>query len=472
MFNIDIRKNIKLFCAFLSIPFLISGCGAFSEKVPNPLADLQQSSESSQQYAAALLQQGIELPESRTKIFVNQTGYSAQRPKKVMFFGDEHGDTFRVVRKSDKETVYTGNILVSQKDTLSGVQLGTGDFSQVTETGIYYIESDIVGQSYPFAIAQDAYESFFLSLLENVSNVKLEESAESVCNVSFGMDILMYSLQCSGSVYEEAYAHLSNSGYDDDMVTELLHMAQWLLSQQDGDGSLYEDYDATAAFCGAITMSLNTFGIYQDNVAKEYRSAAEKAWQWLEKQDCDTKAKKAAQFYAAAQLFKSEGTKKYNDIILNFFENEPESYSDNRFIFHGIIAYMGSESAPDRDLCTRIMIKLVDETEKISIDARKDDIFGTGERSVEKCLDNMRLLGFTNYITPNKEYTAIIENTIQYIGGLNETGNSYISADGVWQETDNAAGRNFEWNGIILFVYSNMLQNLSDMENGSTIEAQ
>ena len=84
----------------------------------------------------------------------------------------------------------------------------------------------------------------------------------------------------------------------------------------------------------------------------------------------------------------------------------------------------------------------------------------------------MRLLGFTNYITPNKEYTAIIENTIQYIGGLNETGNSYISADGVWQETDNAAGRNFEWNGIILFVYSNMLQNLSDMENGSTIEAQ
>lgn len=481
MLNINIRKNIRLACLLLSTTLLASGCGVFSFGSSNPLGDTQhQSAGNSQkntfsieeQYATALLDQGIELPTSRTRIYVNQSGYSSDRDKKVLFLGDEHGDTFRVVRKFDRQVVYTGSISTAVSDKLSSVSLGVGDFSQITETGIYYIESDIIGQSYPFIVAPDAYENLFLGLLENVSDARLEESADGVCNVSFGMNILMYSLQCNGTLYEEAYTHLSENGSDEDMVTELLQMAQWLLSIQSDNGSLYDDYEATAAFCGVMTMSLDTFGIYQSSVAKEYRSAAVKAWDWLETQSCDTDVRKAARFYAAAQLFTSVGSREYHDIVLEFFDNELESYSNNRFVFYGIIAYMSCDKNIDRDLCTRIMIKLVDETEKVSNDAKEDTFFGTGVRSVEGSLSNIRLIGFTNYITPNKEYTAIIENTIKYMGGLNEKGECYISASGAWQGFDETAGRSLEWNGIVLFVYSDMLKNLSDMENNNSNEIQ
>ena len=94
-------------------------------------------------------------------------------------------------------------------------------------------------------------------------------------------------------------------------------------------------------------------------------------------------------------------------------------------------------------------------------------LLGTGKRSVSENLDNILLLGFTNYITPNKEYTAIIENTIQYMGGLNEKGECYISNEGVWQASDETADRGFEWNAILLFGCSDMLKNLNDMKGSA-----
>ena len=83
-------------------------------------------------------------------------------------------------------------------------------------------------------------------------------------------------------------------------------------------------------------------------------------------------------------------------------------------------------------------------------------------RSIEDSLLNILLLGFINDVTPSKEYTQIIENTIQYIGGQNETGNCYVNAEGIWLAAENTQGRNLEWNGILLFGVSNMLMNLSN----------
>ncbi len=67
-------------------------------------------------------------------------------------------------------------------------------------------------------------------------------------------------------------------------------------------------------------------------------------------------------------------------------------------------------------------------------------------------------------ITPSKEYTEIIENTIQYMGGLNENGVCYIDESGAWKELSETSDRNLEWNGILLFGMSDMLKNLIDIE--------
>ena len=469
MFSLKINSKIKPVSLILCVILSLNGCMPAASNEQGQAgggAQLPSAEGYGENYSAMLLEQGIALPESHARIYVNQAGYSLERGKKAVFALEEGVDTFRVVRASDKETVYTGEISALPQNNTGGVLLGIGDFSQVDQTGAYYIECDAIGRSYPFTIAQDSYEKLFLGLLRNAADVNLAENAQGVCDVSFGMNILMYSLQCNGTLYEEAYTHLADSGYEGDMVTVLLQMAQWLLSKQEENGSLYDDYEATAAFCGAITMSLDTFGIYQSSVAQEYSDAAKRAWDWLNGQKCDTDVRKMARFYAAAQLFKSEGKETYKNIALEFLGSGLESYSDSRFVFYGVITYMGSQNI-DRDLCTQIMIKLVDDTEQISNAAKNDALLGTGKRSVSENLDNILLLGFTNYITPNKEYTAIIENTIQYMGGLNEKGECYISNEGVWQASDETADRGFEWNAILLFGCSDMLKNLNDMKGSA-----
>ncbi|MCM1182447.1 MAG: hypothetical protein NC337_03630 [Roseburia sp.] len=466
------RGSVGL-CLILSIILLLSACGVNAPAGDRTgTSDVPQAQETEsgtgpavrdEAYATKLKSYGIELPVSRTRISVNQSGYSASRDKEVIFLGDSYGDTFRVVRKSDNKVVRVGRINAAQTDGLSGQTVSICDFSQVTEPGSYYIETDIIGQSYPFEISEDAYERLFLGLLANMSDARLEESAKGVCDVSFGMHILLYSLQKNGALYEQAYAYMGDAAADGDMVARLLYMAQWLLTKQGEDGSLYGDYEATAAFCGIMAMGRNTFGKYEATVSKELQDAAERAWQWLAGNACDSGERRAARFYAAMQLLDATGNREYRQIVDEFLAGYEGSYTADRFVFYGVWVCLNAEQNIDRDTCTHIMLCLVDETEQICNEAEKDELFGIGERSLENTLRRVLLLCFINYITPSKEYTLIVENSIQYIGGLNETGECHIGPDGRWRDTDASLERNFEWNGIVLFCFGDMLKNINDM---------
>ncbi|MDE5825850.1 MAG: hypothetical protein K2H91_14400 [Lachnospiraceae bacterium] len=102
------------------------------------------------------------------------------------------------------------------------------------------------------------------------------------------------------------------------------------------------------------------------------------------------------------------------------------------------MAYISAEKGTNRDLGTYIMKDMVDRVEAICEEVKQDGIFGTGTRTAEENMSNMLHLSFVNYLTPSKEYTVIIENTIQYMGGLNENGISYMGADGTQLQS-------FEW---------------------------
>ncbi len=451
----------------------VTGCGSGVQgETKPPDTDVQPEQDMIQQsifgrgedFGALLVSQGIELPVSTTKVFVNQAGYISDRDKKVMFLGEQIGTSFRVVNRADKTVVYTGQIEGGRLDELSGSYLSEGDFSQLTQTGTYYIETDIVGQSYPFQITQDGYENMFVSMLKNVRDVPLAENAQGVCDICFGMHAIMYAIQCNGALFEEAYKHFKEEEKDKQLVTQLLYFASWLMAHQDADGSLYGDYEATAAFCGIMVMSRDMFGRYEASVSKEYKEASDKAWKWLEQQECDTDARKSARFYVASQLFRAEYNAEYKNIVEDFLKEKDKDYSTQRFVFYGVIAYISAGNNTDRDLCTHIMKDLVDQNELAGNAAKRDDLFGTGKRTVYDSLYNMLLISFVNYITPSKEYTEIIENTIQYMGGLNESGVCYIDGNGIWKELSETSDRNLEWNGILLFGMSDLLKNLIDIE--------
>ncbi|MDE5696226.1 MAG: glycoside hydrolase family 9 protein [Lachnospiraceae bacterium] len=457
-----------LCCVILAVILVAGACGR-QEKTQQSeahqgsgteTADTAQQAGSAQQesYGSVLASYGVVLPVSRPSIYVDAAGYVSGREKKVIFAGDRHGQTFDVVRSRDGEVVYTGRIPRGEVDQLSGQVLSVGDFSDFDEPGTYYIHTDIAGQSYPFGIAEDTYENLFLSMLKNISNAEMQESPEGVCDVSFGMHAAMYALQCNGSLFEAAYQHLDKSEQDKQLVTQLLYMGKWLSSRQKENGSLYDDYEATAAFCGIMAMSRDMFGRYEANVGREYQNAADVAWAWLEQHPCETDSERSAQFYAAAQLFKADGGETYKAIAERFLREKKEDYSGERFVFYGVLAYISAEKGTDRDLCTYIMRDMVDRVEAICEEVKQDSVFGTGTRTAGENMSNMLHLSFVNYLTPSKEYTVIIENTIQYMGGLNEHGICYMGADGTQMP-------GFEWKGIILLGMSDMISNINELEN-------
>ena len=67
----------------------------------------------------------------------------------------------------------------------------------------------------------------------------------------------------------------------------------------------------------------------------------------------------------------------------------------------------------DWDLFTYMMQDIVDKVEADCEEIEQDYLFGVGTRSAEENMSHMLHLSFVNYLTPSKEYTAIIENTIQ-----------------------------------------------------------
>lgn len=465
-------------CMLLVVALMVTGCAGTA--VPQGEAETASDSAENEAagkllfgsmgsakagYGSVLAGQGVQLPVSRPSIYVNESGYVSEGEKIALFVGDKHGDTFDVVRSADGQVVYTGAIPAKSTDHLSGISFSAADLSALTETGTYYICTDIVGQSYPFTVAPDAYEKLFLNLLRNVSDDARQENAQGVCDVSLGMHAILYAIQCNGALFEAAYENLGSDEQDMQLVTQLLYMAKWLTSQQGADGSLYGDYEATAAFCGIMALSRERFGRYEENVSQEYGQAAQRAWEWLSGQECDTDVKKSARFYAAVQLYyaggidtgAADGGAEYRKIAETYLTDKNENYYEERFVFYGVISYLGAEKDIDRDLCTHIMLDVTDRTEQICADAKQDTAFGTGVRTVEEHLSNMLLLSFINYLTPSKEYTVVIENTIKYMGGINENGVCCIGADGRWRGVQAAQGRNLEWNGILLFGMSSML---------------
>ena len=147
----------------------------------------------------------------------------------------------------------------------------------------------------------------------------------------------------------------------------------------------------------------------------------------------------------------------YKTIAEQFLREKTQDYSSEGFVFYGVLAYISAAKGTDRDLCTYIMRDMVDRVEAICEEVEQDSIFGTGTRTVEESISNMLHLSFVNYMTPSKEYTVIIENTIKYMGGLNEGGISYIGADGTQMQR-------FEWKGIMLFSMSDTIGNITQLE--------
>lgn len=92
-------------------------------------------------------------------IFVNQCGYLPKMQKQVTFRSDK--PVSFAVLKSSGACVYNGRAERRVENVSAGETDYVGDFSSVTESGLYYITAEGLGESDTFAVSESAYADTF-----------------------------------------------------------------------------------------------------------------------------------------------------------------------------------------------------------------------------------------------------------------------------------------------------------------------
>lgn len=95
---------------------------------------------------------------------LNQLGYRCDAEKTAIFRGMKTCREFEVVNE-DGEVVYTGVVSPGVANDNAREINFYGDFSAVTEPGVYTVRAGAFGESYPFTIGDDVYEEAFRSIV-------------------------------------------------------------------------------------------------------------------------------------------------------------------------------------------------------------------------------------------------------------------------------------------------------------------
>ena len=92
-------------------------------------------------------------------INLNQIGYKPGDEKIAIFRGDNPSKKFNVVDVNTGDVVYTGTIDDKYKNETADETNYYGDFSSVTDPGLYKIVTKKMGESFPFAIGEAVFDN-------------------------------------------------------------------------------------------------------------------------------------------------------------------------------------------------------------------------------------------------------------------------------------------------------------------------
>ncbi len=277
-------------------------------------------------------------------IMTNQVGYKADSKKTAVFRNVNNQTKFSVINASTKQAVYSGELSAPVNNSLAQETNRTGDFSQVTAPGTYYIQCDGLDNSYEFTIEQNPYTNL---LTDSVKMLYLQRCGTTVTDADFGHgachntqatvygtndkidvsggwhdagDYGRYVVPGAKAVADLLYAYLANpSMYTDntgipesgngkaDILDEAKFELDWMFKMQAANGGVYhkvtcENFPgyvapeketdplivtpvtttSTADFAGAMALAAEVYASYDSAYAAKCLDAAKKAWAFLE----------------------------------------------------------------------------------------------------------------------------------------------------------------------------------------------
>lgn len=277
-------------------------------------------------------------------IMTNQVGYRCDSRKTAVFRNMGSAAEFSVVDASTSQTVYTGQLSADKFNSSANETNRTGDFSQVTTPGKYYITCGSLDPSYTFEIGDGVYSDL---LDDSVKMLYLQRCGTAVQDSTFGhpachsamatvygtsqqIDVsggwhdagdygryivpaaktiadLLYAYQQDPALYGDSTGIPESGNGVPDILDEARYELEWMKKMQRQDGGVYhkvtcENFPgyvspeketaplivtpvsttATADFCASMALAYEFYKEIDGDFAKDCLERAERAWSYLE----------------------------------------------------------------------------------------------------------------------------------------------------------------------------------------------
>lgn len=341
------------------------------------------------------------VPRTLPNILVDARGYTAECEKRAAVKGRELPETFRLLDADTGEEVYSGQLEKVTYNEELGLYTAQACFDEYDMEGTYYLECDMVGQSYRFGIEDAMYTELF----RETYSVLMEACKEHSLTVSDAMALLV-AYEWYGEVFPDE---------DGDQIPDVLKTLQSWISYmeesvpEDGNNALY------AAFLAKYSYNFQKF---DQTYATDCLRRASTVFGQVQK----TPGRDADAFFALTELYRATGLDTYRNQISDyksFFENNG-SYLEESGYLCGTMTYMSTRQKVDVELCALFMTSLTNRGEEIS--KRYEDMIhpvSARNNGADDLLKNAMELSCANYVLNTYQYTQITEEFLHYLMGQN-----------------------------------------------------
>ena len=445
-----------------------------------------------------------EVPVMLPSILVDQVGYGVESSKIAVFTGEDLPYGFSVIDKETRQVVYEGKIEEKGYDEITGNYISYGDFTRLEEEGEYYIQADVIGQSYPFQIRKEPYEEVFNTALKqyyynrcgttlsaqlagnaahnacHTKEAQQKEEASVKLDVSGGWHVdengnrdvikgcqavnyLLLAYEMYPDVFSDEVGIPESGNEIPDVLDEVTYEITWLLKMQDSTSGavygavnnvdsknagyiLYLDsitMDATIQFAATMAKFSYLYQNYDHAFATQCLKAADRAYRYAEKYLEDVEPEQY--FYAATEMYRATGNYGYHTAIINYLTQNQTLDMVNDFVFWGTVTYLSTKQRVDVNLCSSSIKILMQQAERISYAAKNSRLLVDEEKiqkSNSELLQDITRLSVVDHIITNHEYATVLENYLHYFLGRNLQSVSYLdgAGDRSYREIDEKQG--------------------------------
>ena len=432
------HTRLKYLLLCLACLVLISGCRMSAEfadsEEKSGKAEVQSDYEAQMENREGFIgeeeyEQNFVRPQVHSNIYVDLLGYTPEDQKYAYFVGDELSDIFYVYESATDKRVYSGSIKKMGNEKVDGKPVYRGDFSSVTEPGVYYIQTSIIGQSYTFRIDEGRYETQMEELYQELIALTPGKYYGKTNTYVKRMQIY-YSFQKLATAYQ-----FFPDSFDKDYEKKMEEHVQWLLELRQeiltkraeakkpdyaNPGALEEqivkeDY----LFASAMATAYTVLQPYNASLAGQSLRQAQMAYQ----NAIRFKLAGDYQYMAAAALFRASGNYSYHAVIKQEYSGEDtlaqingyKMLSDEKdircnYVLWGNLFYMTSLRGADLSICDKQMTEMMNLCgEYLNKSPRKAfGLIDERKEALEKCI----WLTMSDYTIVSREYRNVCKEQL------------------------------------------------------------